>query len=341
MNDPIVFSKEWFERHQGKLLWLLNHWLTRRWFRWVLRIRRHDIGYDKEIVELFPHAYTVFIRELGDGRCELATDFRTHPKYAKRLYYAFKPVWWMAHFWDWLIADRLYNQQLSFGFTTLTLYPSAGSVSPCDGMAGRITDATFSVIRSGAGNTTATNGATENCELIASATTNQFSTLRTLIFNFDTSTIGNSIIESAVFSLVGNAPTLNLGDTTIEISGITPAVTSIISSGDFALRQTVSFGSFTISNTTGNYDDLTFNATGLAYIKTSSITSLSLQLGWDINASFTGVWASLAATTASILMADTGGTLADPKFVVTYSVKSWITLSRPMRPGMFRPGVAR
>ena len=32
------FNKEWFERHQKILIWLLNHWLLKYWLRWVLRI---------------------------------------------------------------------------------------------------------------------------------------------------------------------------------------------------------------------------------------------------------------------------------------------------------------
>src|SRR5438046_3617479 len=99
------FSKAWFEKHQRVLLWLLNHWLTRRWFRWVLRIRKHDIGYNKPIVRLLPNCYTVFNRFVAN-KVELTTDFRTHAKYAKRIYYGFWPMWWALHAWDSFLADR-------------------------------------------------------------------------------------------------------------------------------------------------------------------------------------------------------------------------------------------
>jgi hypothetical protein len=35
-----VFSRDWFRKHQGKLLWLCNSPVTRDWFRWLLRIHK-------------------------------------------------------------------------------------------------------------------------------------------------------------------------------------------------------------------------------------------------------------------------------------------------------------
>ena len=78
--QPVVFSAAWFARHQRTLLWLLNAPVLGRWFRWVLCLRPHDVGYRKPIVQLLPHAYTV---ANADGT--RTTDFRAHAKYAKRL----------------------------------------------------------------------------------------------------------------------------------------------------------------------------------------------------------------------------------------------------------------
>src|SRR3990167_8858063 len=96
----LAFTHAWFARHQARLLALLAHPLTRRWARWILRIRRVDCGFNRRIVRLLPHAYVCE----GDAPGELIADFRTHPKYAKRLYYAFRPVWWTMHAWDWALA---------------------------------------------------------------------------------------------------------------------------------------------------------------------------------------------------------------------------------------------
>src|SRR5438105_15444444 len=95
----MVFDRDWFLQHQTKLLWLVNFPLTRRWFRWVLRIRPGDPGFRGIICEVSPDNYKV-VRGFKDGELELSADFRTHPKFAKRLYYAFRPLWWMIHLWD-------------------------------------------------------------------------------------------------------------------------------------------------------------------------------------------------------------------------------------------------
>ena len=38
-KNYLAFDQKWFEKHQEKLLWLLNAPLIKYWFRWVLRIR--------------------------------------------------------------------------------------------------------------------------------------------------------------------------------------------------------------------------------------------------------------------------------------------------------------
>ena len=111
-----VFSSEWFEQHQGKILWFANTKIGRV----ILRIHgdRSSVGKNK-IVQIIPNA--IFWRR-GD---EMVAEFRTHEKFARRLYYAFRPFWYTLHFLDWLFLDRfqVFNRW-SFNFNSLTVRPN-------------------------------------------------------------------------------------------------------------------------------------------------------------------------------------------------------------------------
>ena len=74
--------------------------------------------------------------------------FRTHDKFSKRLYYAFRPLWWLLHYWDLLIADR-WLPQWSYGFATLTLYPSPAAAANFDGYIDSV-GSPWSAVRNGA-----------------------------------------------------------------------------------------------------------------------------------------------------------------------------------------------
>lgn len=115
----LAFGHEWFALHQHRLLWCLNSPGIGRLMRRSLRINMADVSMPRntKIVEIAPNHYTV---QLPSG--EYRSDFRTHPKYAKRVYYSWKTVWWLMHYWDEVFADRRVPA-LSFGFATLTAYP--------------------------------------------------------------------------------------------------------------------------------------------------------------------------------------------------------------------------
>jgi len=118
-----LFGETWFEKHQRGLLWLLNFPMIRSWFRWCLKIHRYDCR--TRITQIGPNRFSwgdELFRENGRWHLRRTTDFRTHPKFAKRLYYAFRPLWWTLHAWDWFIADRIVPA-LSWGFGSLTAYP--------------------------------------------------------------------------------------------------------------------------------------------------------------------------------------------------------------------------
>ena len=134
-----AFDKDFFSRNQWWILWLLNAPLLKLWFRWAMRIPEHDCAHGKKIYNILPHALfrdrkPVF--ENGEWRLQQTAVFFGYPKYSRRIYYALWPVWWLAHAWDGLIADSFWPE-LSFGFSTLTVNPQAGSGGSnvtCDGV---------------------------------------------------------------------------------------------------------------------------------------------------------------------------------------------------------------
>lgn len=343
MNHYKAFDEQWFKKHQRGLLWLVNSFFTRRWFRWVLRIRKCDLGYRGVITELMPYAYTVY-RGFGDGQCNVVTDFRTHPKYAKRLYYAFKSVWWIVHFWDWLIADRFLPRH-SFGFSTLTVYPDPNpETNTFDGSIQREgVDETFSTIRGGAGISWIDSGTSgQFTRLDSTSTSNQYQTLLRSVFLFDTSALtATAIINTATLSLEGTGKQNGLGSPDLHIAGATTVSNTGFNAADFAAVSRTSFSSISYASySTTAYNDFSLNASGVANISKVGISKFSAQSNWDINNSFTGIWVSFEISSLSGKFADSAGTSSDPKLVIDYSIPN-VYFKNYLRPRIFGPGLAR
>ena len=325
-----AFDKDFFTKHQAKLLWLLNAPVSKHWFRYVLRIKGHDLRASVKITVIAPNSFSYGDRHFNEGGVwftERTTDFRVHPKYGKRLYYAFRPVWWVAHFWDWVLADR-FLPRLSFGLLTLTAYPAAGANSPVDGEVSRSAGAfneTFSTIRAGAGDSAdATSTTMEAGRLDSSGTTNQYTRLFRGIALFDTSAItAFGVISGVVLSLYGTTKVNNLGSPALHIAGSTPASNSTLANADYGQVQRTSFGSVGYASfSAAGYNDITLNASGISNISKTGISKFSTQLDWDINNSFTGAWAGGVASILRCSTADASGTSQDPKLVVTYASPS-------------------
>lgn len=286
-----------------------------------MRIRKSDC--DSIINRITPNSISYNVKVIED-RIEVTTDFRTHDKYAKRLYYAFKPLWYILHAFDWALMDRVDAlAKLSFGFSTLTVYPAAGANSPCDGMVYRSgVNETLSTIRSSAGTGSSVTDTNFNTEMSASATTNQYGYLYRSIMCFDTSPLtSGATISAAVLSLICLAKGNALGSPDLHIAGATPAATNTLASSDYGQCQTTSFGSIayaSINADNATYNDVTQNASGIANISKTGISKFSAQLSWDILNS--APWISNQATYLYWRSADNTGTSIDPKLVVTYTV---------------------
>src|SRR3990167_4532520 len=110
-----MLDQKWFLKYQKQLLWLLNTPLISIWFRQILRIRGEvePLGYKKvnldkiKIARILPHA-VLWVQNKKKGK--VGFDIRSHDKFAKRLYFAFKPLWYLVHFWDMNFANNFFPQ---------------------------------------------------------------------------------------------------------------------------------------------------------------------------------------------------------------------------------------
>lgn len=310
----MVFDKQWFDHHQYKLIWLLNAPIIKHWFRWVLCIDNKEV-----INRIEPNAYWFGGKLVGD-KIEIVVDFRTHDKYGKRLYFAFKPIWWVMHIWD-LVVDDL-APRLSFGFDTLTAYPDPGDpgTTTVDG------NIEFTSATSWSGARDATDGSSANSVLQNTfhlrATRNGALdwTVRRSFYLFDTSTLtASATISAAVFSLCGqgSAPS-NTDSTSINIVSSTPASNTTLTTTDFDQVGSTAFATINSASwtaTDGVYNDFTLDANGRANISKTAVSKFAARLGRDLS--------NLTPTGANDLasyFSDFAGTTNDPKLVVTYSL---------------------
>lgn len=306
-----VFSKQWFTEHQDALLRFANSKIGRRTLR--IHGKRSGVG-NRRIISIEPHAITW---DNEDGTYSL--ELRTHNKYAKRLYHAFKPLWWTLHGWDMGIANRL-APGLNAGFDTLNAAPLPGSGgTTMDGWVERTpnNDETFATIIAGAGTDHSTGGTSLQVYLEAGSSSNKFDQLDRSIMTFDTSIINPlSTIQSASLSLYVTDKYTGLGSTTVNVTGATPAANNKLTNGDFQQFGSVTFASTTPTN--GN-NTLSLNSSGIANITKGGISAFGLRLGWDAAGSFTGTWSVFEDTYYNFASADSFGSSQDPTLTVTYT----------------------
>lgn len=309
----MVFDKNWFVKHQNILLFLLNTPLIRVWFRWLLKINgnRSSVG-KRRIIKIEPNAIW-----WKYGR-QYQTEFRTHNKFSKRLYYGLYPLWMTFHLWDFLTKPI---PALNLGFDTLTAYPAAGANSPVDGRVyrGPVSE-DFATIRAGAGSTASATDASESYVYLQSDGAT-YSFLVRSYFLFDCSSIPlANTISSAILSLFGTAKANGLGAAEIDIVASTPAATNTLATTDYGNIGSTPFASITYADySTADFNNFSLNASGIANIsKGSGISKFGARLNWDTDNSFGGAIAN-AVSSFSGYYADQADTTNDPKLVVTHS----------------------
>jgi hypothetical protein len=287
--------------------------------------KRSGVGKSK-IVRIEPNAIWWGVKELGD-KIQVTAEFRSNDKFARRLYHAFKPVWWTMHFIDWLLLDRFPQfQKLNFGFATLTQYPGTTAAgNPKDGEVGSSTgNVTFATKRAATGNYNSTTLSFGLYFNPVSATL--CDTLTRLIFCFDTSslTAGATITPGGcTLSVFGTAKANPDGSTNfITCAAGSAGITSLLQSSDYAVAGfgSVDMGSLTYAAySTSAYNDITLNTDGENNISKTSVTSYGARFGWDFNNNFAGV-AGNGQNYYRCRYASNTGTSEDPKLTITYTV---------------------
>jgi len=330
MEHYKAFNEKWFKKHQRVLLFLLNAPIIKVWFRWVMRIRKIDHPLNEVIYGIFPNRFLKKV-EYKDKKFFITADFRTHDKFSKRMYYAFKPFWWMLHYWDEVFADK-FAPNFSFGFTTLTAYPASGSGAPCSGYVRRNgVNESLTTIRAGAGTTAYgyDDFISFYLETDVSNTSNNFYANYRALVGFDTSSIGSSAtISSATNSLYGGSAYNEFATANPDYYTVdgTPNSESAFSTADYAQARygATSFGSIANGGwSSGVYNDISLNASGIASINKTGNSFFGWLTSWDFNNSFTGTWAvTKRGGINNARGVNQAGDSTDPKLVVVYSTTS-------------------
>uniref|UniRef100_A0A6M3K7V2 Uncharacterized protein n=1 Tax=viral metagenome TaxID=1070528 RepID=A0A6M3K7V2_9ZZZZ len=203
---------------------------------------------------------------------------------------------------------------------TLTVYPATGGSDPVNGLVERSSvNEAWSTIRAGAGVYAGIDPTPSSfCYVTATTTTDQYSRIRRGVFGFATGALGaGATISSAVLSLYGTTKVVDLGDTAIDIVGLTLTGNDNIVTGDYGGFDTTVLGTMDTSAFDGanGWNDFTLNAAGLAYISKTGTTMFGVRLGWDTTG--TGpTWSSAAETYIQCQFAQSAN---KPKLVVTYT----------------------
>lgn len=248
-------------------------------------------------------------------------------------------------------TDRVVSGKV--GNTTSTFFPVAGAVSPCDGgceMANAV--ASWATVQGAATGTSADatsvvlngNGSdfARSAGVLRQNAGLGFMVARSIV-NFDTSAIPDTdTVSAATLSLWGTSKTneLNSGEDAIIITPATPAGTDNVVTADFdQVGDIASPGTGAYSSSidlsaiaTAAYNDFALNATGLAAISKTGITTMGIRI-LDDDSTVPG-FSSDQTNAMSIQSADFAGTGQDPQLVVTHGAAAAGTLIRRMMTGI-------
>lgn len=323
-----MFHREWFIKHQKKLLWLLNTPLARLWFRWVLRINgnKSSVGENK-IIGILPNA--IFWK--GKKKNQYVAEFRTHPKFAKRIHYAFRPFWLLLHAWDTLIANP-FLPTWNLGFdTTGDLFPDASTGSTTvDGVCGHNYAAgsgvAWATLRADPGNLSDDTSADFILqEIVADSTTDNFRRIRRPIWTWDTNSIpSGSTIDDGTIKIKGTATNHDTAASItndLNIVAATPAANNDLVDADYAQTGATAFSTAIASGSWSQtaYNTFTLNASGRSNITAAGISRFGGRNDTHDRANSAPSWVNGATSRFSGLYADQAGTTEDPILNVTYT----------------------
>ena len=312
------------------------HSLFRKYSKLVTWFANTGIGRDylglprSKFALMLPNGYS----EWGGGRSFRST-FYTKPIYAPKLYPALQVVD-LCHNWlkDFDEAKTLLAWQLGLTrrqpaiatnllfATTSTFYPDPNpETTSVDGHLERSgVNETWGTIRAGAGTGAGDSDVNDvyAAQAHASATTNQYQTMRRGIFLHDSSAIPDTdTIDSGTWSGYANSTGTGLGQLNTALVASTPASNTALVSGDYSQLGGTRFATDRTINSTGAYWDFTLDANGLAAVSKTGVSKFGTLLANDLDNS-APTWASNAQSWVFFDPAeDAGGNF--PKLVVVHS----------------------
>lgn len=215
--------------------------------------------------------------------------------------------------------------QNKVGSTTSTFYPDADPESTSvDGdvfhSLGVGSGVSWASLVGAAGNGSSDSATAGNVFIRSDTGSGNWRQMFRFVTLFDTSSIPDTdTISSATISYWGNVVDADTFSLTLNVSEIGPASNTSLTSSDYAtisstkLATGVGWGSLTA----GAYNDLSFNASGIAAISKTGVSKFVARNENDIDVS-SPTWTSSAAQNFEVRTADTTGTTNDPKLVVEH-----------------------
>ena len=217
--------------------------------------------------------------------------------------------------------------------STLIVYPDAGSgAMTVDGYVERGTNGTWAQLRDGTGDTANKTDTSNRLGLNAFGSGNTWTTLRRLIWTFDTSPLTiDATVSAATLSLFGCTKFDSLGATpSVNIYSASPASNNNLVAGDFVNTGTTEYSTtITYASWVTGQNDFALNATGLAALSLSGISRFSSRTANVDVANVEPTWSASNSYTMNSASADTAGTTSDPTLTITYTLPSAPVSARP------------
>ena len=308
----MLFNKEWFLKHQKKLLWFANTSFGRDLL---------DIKVKEKILKITPESIHYFV-DFRNKKLILGYEIYSGTKFAELLYKRGYYFWKAVHTFDTVFANNFKpNWNLGFdAFPGEPLNPATGSAAPVNGEVERQgVDEVWATIRAGAG-TAAGDDPTPSsfCYVTATTTTDQYSRIRRGVFGFPTDVLGaGSTVLTATMSLFGTTKVVDLGNTEIDIVGVTLAANNTIATTDYGGFGTTVHGTMNTSAFDGAnaYNDWVLDASGIAYISVDADTMFGVRFGWDTS----GVGPTLSSAAETYIQCQFAQSANPPKLTGTYT----------------------
>lgn len=331
------FGKNFFDKHQSKLVSFANSRLG----RWFFAIPSFVLPLSVKIDEISPNSITYgahLVERDGEQMVEMVTGFRTHNRFQKRLEYVYSQMASLLP--QAVVASLMRPTSAGFGLalpllalTTSTFYPNAnietvsvdGTCEENNGDPGL----DWSVIIAAAGDAADDSTAGQDyCNKTEHGSgTQQFRRLRRSIFLFDTAALPDTDAISAATLSLFTGPTpyvINDGSSpTLCVVSSAPLTNLAIVAGDFdSLGSTAFSDAPAYTSFSGSvYAVLTLNATGIAAIAKTGVTKFGTkEATYDLTGTAPANSAAGNVHGFLVFFAEQTGTSNDPLLTVTHAV---------------------